>query len=71
MRLRYQTTNVGQVSKIGRLEILQQKCEVCNLFRPKTYAIDLSQWTKKSKISKPGVLQPLSVVHNYTIDLSQ
>ena len=47
------------------------KYDECNVCRLKNYAIDLSQWTRKSKTRKPGVLKPFPLVHNYAIDLLQ
>ena len=45
------------------IHLLQQRYEVCNFIQPMCYAIEVSQWTKKNKISETGVLKPLSFLH--------
>ena len=37
-------------------QFLQQMYKMCSFYRLKKYAIDLSQWRKKSKVNKAGVL---------------
>ena len=47
----------GQISKMASqnpiFPVKSMKCLIC--FRPENYAIFLLQWTKESKISKPGM----------------
>ena len=51
MRARQQETTAGQISKMASpIQLFQQEYEVGNFFRPKRCVVDLSQWTKKSKI---------------------